>query len=45
LPFVPLFSRGKAIDSVWGVDRLLLRKFNALERYSTSRVLKLTRPD
>jgi SAM-dependent methyltransferase len=45
LPFVPLFSRGKASDSVWGVDRLLLRKFNALERYSTSRVLKLTRPD
>jgi len=24
---------------------LLLKKFNALERYSTSRVLKLTRPD
>jgi SAM-dependent methyltransferase len=45
LPFVPLISREKAIDSVWGLDRLLLKKFNALERYSTSRVLKLTTPD
>jgi len=45
LPFVPLFSRQRAIDAIWGLDRLLLKKFNALERYSTSRVLKLTKPN
>jgi SAM-dependent methyltransferase len=45
LPFVPMFGREQAIRGVWGLDRLLLKKFNALEHYSTSRVLKLTRPD
>lgn len=45
LPFVPLFSREKPIDSIWGLDRALLKKFSTLEHYSTSRVLKLNRPD
>lgn len=41
LPFVPLFSREKAISSIWALDHWLLRRFGALEHYSTSRVMKL----
>lgn len=45
LPFVPLFSRDKAISSIWALDRWLLRKFEALEHYSTSRVIRLEKVD
>jgi len=41
LPFVPLFSRNKAITIVWATDRWLLKHFPTLENYSTSRVMKL----
>ena len=41
LPFVPLFSREKAIRSIWALDRWLLGRFTVLEHYSTSRVMKL----
>ena len=41
LPFVPLFSRDRAIASLWAVDRWLLKEFAFLEQYSTSRVMRL----
>jgi SAM-dependent methyltransferase len=45
LPFVPLLSRKKTIHTVWKFDQALLKRLSFLERYSTTRVLKLTRAD